>query len=194
VANGTRLHGDLRRVMVMQCRVARWSSRRPHDRKQESCLQLATLMKNNRDSFRAAHGSHLVVAIAMALSLTLIPGRLQAQTPRVCPPTDATAAMLGELGAAILSDTTRGYAGFRRKYGIPAGTSADVVRVTDAAVCEAATAAIEARGAPHQSEAFVVVRLGATNPFYLAAPRVTVAPPDGVFFLNSQFKLITTFR
>jgi hypothetical protein len=102
--------------------------------------------------------------------------------------------MLVQLGVSIVSDSSSNAIAFRQKYGIPAGTSADVVRVEDDSVCEAATAAIEAIGAPQQSEAFVVVRLGSTNPFYLTAKRVSLAPLYGIYVFDSQFKLLTIFR
>jgi hypothetical protein len=134
------------------------------------------------------------MAAAIAFCLAPIPARLQAQTLRACQPNDSTSAALQNLGVGILTDTTAGAIQFRAKYGIPAGSASNVVRVVDDTVCEAATAAIEASGAPHQSEALVVVRLFSTDPVYLVGKRVSLAPLDAIFVLDSQFKILVTLR
>lgn len=136
----------------------------------------------------------LATAIAIAICLALSPGRLQAQASRACQPYDSTASILRQFGVSLVSDTTGRVVALRRKYGLPAGTPADVARVAEDSVCEAATAAIEAMGAPHQNETFVVVRLGSTNPIYLMAKRADLAPLSGIYVLDSRFRLIMIFN
>ena len=143
-------------------------------------------------SIRAQRWSRLKALAATALVIILAPAVLSGQTPRPCQPNDSTASALRGLGVWILTDTSAKVASFRAEYGIPAGTADDVVRVEDAAVCEAATAAVEAKGAAPQSEAFVVVRLGSANPFYLVAKK-TLTLIDVSFVMDSQFHIVTTF-
>ncbi|MFL5607836.1 MAG: hypothetical protein ACJ8AD_15400 [Gemmatimonadaceae bacterium] len=98
------------------------------------------------------------------------------------------------LGAHIVSDTTINARNFRAKYGIPAGTAADVSVVRDNAVCESATAGAEAAGSAHQTDALVTVRLGNDSPFYLVTQRTVLGGPDRIFFLTSGFVSLLEFR
>lgn len=145
-----------------------------------------------RSSARARRWSRLTALAGIGLALVLPPTALHAQTPRACQPNDSTASALRDLGVWILTDTSATVASFRSGHGIPAGSANDVVRVTDASVCEAATAAVEAKGAPPQSEAFVVVRLGSVNPFYLVARKSETLIAVS-FLMDRQFHIVTTF-
>jgi hypothetical protein len=98
------------------------------------------------------------------------------------------------LGAHIVSDTTSNAQTFRAKYGIPAGTAADVSVVQDDAVCESATAGAEAAGSAHQTDAVVTVRVGTSSPFYLVTQRTALGGPDQILFLNSSFVSLFEFR
>jgi sugar (pentulose or hexulose) kinase len=98
------------------------------------------------------------------------------------------------LGVLIVSDTTIDTKTFRAKYGIPAGTSAEVTAVQDDAVCESATAGAEAAGSAHQTDALVTVRLGTSTSFYLVTQRTELGGSDRIFFLNSRFVSLFEFR
>ena len=132
------------------------------------------------------------IAGAMVCLLGLIPRAASGQTIRPCAPFDSATANLSRLGAYILSDTAAASRGFRSKFGIPVGTAADVTVVQDNAVCDAATAGAEAAGIPHQTDAYVTVRLGATTPFYLATLRSSLGYGTR-FLFDANFALVAQF-
>jgi hypothetical protein len=59
----------------------------------------------------------------------------------------------------------------RTNFGIPAGPAGDVTVVQDNAICEAATAGLDAEVGRRLPDALVVVRMGQTSPFYLLTRR-----------------------
>jgi hypothetical protein len=132
-------------------------------------------------------------AIAAVLALVASnPGSLSAQSIRPCAPYDSTAAALSRLAVTILSDTSAGARRLREDHGIAAGTAADVAVVQDSTVCEVVTASMEATGMPHQSDAFIVVRLGQAPVFYLASPGGALRM-RGIYLLNNGFVELTAF-
>ena len=153
---------------------------------------IGDVMIARHSSTRASWRNRLRVLAAIALLVISAPCVLHGQAPRACQPNDSTASALRTLGVWMLTDTTARVRSFRAEYGIPAGASSDVVRVEDAAVCEAATVALEARGGLPQREALVVVRLGSIVPFYLVAKR-TLTLIDTTYVLDAQFHVVTMF-
>jgi hypothetical protein len=141
---------------------------------------------------RALANVRLTVVVAMFALLGTIPDSASAQTARPCLPYDSTAAALSRFAVTIVRDTSAGARRFRTEYGIPVGTTADVAVVQDAAVCEAATASIEARGAPLQTDAFIVVRMGQGPAFYLTTPGGALRMAS-IYLLNGQFAAVVAF-
>src|ERR1700694_1259460 len=145
-------------------------------------------------SFRALRAptlSRLTAVLALAVLGGMIPDTASAQTARPCAPFDSTAAALSRFAVDLVSDTTMNARNLRTKYGVPLGTAADVTLVQDAAVCEAATASLEANGWPRQTDAVIVVRIGQGSPFYLTTPRSVGL--WNVYLLNSQFVVLVPF-
>jgi hypothetical protein len=104
---------------------------------------------------------------------------------------DSTAPTVMREGLSILSDTSVGMRSIRADYGIQAGTAADVSIVQDSLVCQAAMTAFEAFTGKQLPEAFVIVRLGGSAPyFYLMTPRREGAL-SARYLLNGRFELLT---
>jgi hypothetical protein len=142
-------------------------------------------------ALRALMFAHVGQAFVVLLSTTL-PTVASAQATRPCVAFDSTASALSRLAVTLVSDTSSGFRDVRSAHGVPPGTVADVAFVQDNAVCEAATASLESKGWPHQSEAFVVVRIGQANPFYLVTKRTT-SVMGTVYLMDSQFVVLTEF-
>lgn len=91
-----------------------------------------------------------------------------------------------------MSDAAASAQALRTKYAIPTGTATDIELVQDDSICEAVTVSLEAKGAPHQAQALVVVRLAGTHQFYLAAKR-TDSVIGSAYLLNDLFSVIAEF-
>jgi hypothetical protein len=121
-----------------------------------------------------------VLAVA---TLVFVGGRssvANAQDARPCQPPDSTAAALKRLATVIAADTSQFARTIRSSYGIPIGTPGDVMLVQDNAICDAATAGIDAEAGRRLPDALVVVRMGETTPFYLLTRSPTLAATPAV--------------
>jgi hypothetical protein len=146
---------------------------------------------------------HLVSGrtIARTLVATLLIAGVAALTPlsaaaqvRPCLSPDANADAVQKTGVTILTDTAASWRDFRAKIGLPTGSAADVSVVQDNAVCEALTAALDARGNVHLPEAAVVVRIRQTSPiFYVAMQRLPGG--DGTMYVvDSAYVRVVDIR
>lgn len=132
-------------------------------------------------------------AVMVLSAIFTCPLPASAQQVRPCRPSDVTSDWLRANAVRLASDTTAGWRKLRTDHGIPAGSSADVVIVQDSTICEAVTAGLEAAGLAHRSEAMVVVQVGQTAPFYLAA--MPLSNTDGfLYLLNDHFVEIAVLR
>lgn len=127
------------------------------------------------------------------LVVGLTPMRLAAQQSRPCVTADSTAAMLTKVARAAVTDTSAHAQAFRARFGIPAGSGADISLVRDDATCEAVTAAVESHGSSQDTEALVVIQIGTVTPFYFASRRLERGGGD-VQLLNAQLSLLTVLR
>jgi hypothetical protein len=117
-----------------------------------------------------------------------------AQSNHGCRPAtapDSTAQSIRTEAISILADTSVGPQSIRAEYGIPVGTATDVSIVQADSTCIAAMAALEMLSGKSFPEAFVIVRMGQSAPFfYLMTPRREGALSTR-YLLNGQFVLLT---
>jgi hypothetical protein len=142
---------------------------------------------------RAPSLARIIPTLAIAGLLVVLPTPAFTQATRPCLPFDPTAAAVSEFAVTIVSDTSRNARAFRTQHGVPTGSAADVAREQDNAVCEAATASLEAKGAPHLSEAVVVVRIGQVSPYFYLLTRREAVGILSVFLVNDRFVYLAEF-
>lgn len=114
-----------------------------------------------------------------------------AQGARPCLPPDSTSAALSRLAVSIVSDTSSFARTMRSTFNIPGGTSQGVAIEEETAVCEAVTSAIDTGTGNYLPDALVVVRMGATSPFYLATNR-RGGVMGVIYLLNSEPTLLAS--
>jgi hypothetical protein len=127
-----------------------------------------------------------------AMCIMAINWRLEAQTPRPCPPNDSTTAHVVQFAIGVVSDTGQFARTVRTNYGIPAASASVVSTVQDAAACDSATAAVDAVSSAPRATSLITVRIGTTPVFFLLA-RPAVGGPGEFYLIDASYTLLTSF-
>ena len=100
---------------------------------------------------------------------------------------DSTAPTVAREAISILTEPT--WSGTRARYAIPLGSASEVSIVQDNAVCNAVMSAFESFTGNRYAEAFVIVRIGTSSPFYLMTRRREGALGN-TYLLNALYAVI----